>query len=292
MTLPPEQAGFYTRPARMTDAGAAADLLRDAPSDIPGIVAYIQNLLVHVHWAPAYRMRLTPKRRDETNIRSLEDMLALIDRKDGHPLIETRTLYQRMVGNCRHFSVFAVALFRRAGIPARARVGFGAYFRQGTFEDHWVVEFWNDKAWQLLDAQIDAAQRTMLRLDFDTLDVSREKFVIAGDAWTRCRSGRADPKNFGIFDMRGLWFVAGNVLRDFASLNNEEMLPWDVWGPMSPTDAELTPEKLALFDRLAALTLDVDRRFAELRALYNGDATLRVPAEVFNADRKRNEPAR
>ena len=92
--------------------------------------------------------------------------------------------------------------------------------------------------------------------------------------------------------MRGLWFVAGNVLRDFASLNNEEMLPWDVWGPMSATDAELTPDKLALFDRLAALTLDVDRRFAELRALYNGDATLRVPAEVFNADRKRNEPAR
>ena len=38
MTLSPEQAGFYTRPARMTDAGAAADLLRDAPSDIPGMV--------------------------------------------------------------------------------------------------------------------------------------------------------------------------------------------------------------------------------------------------------------
>lgn len=96
----------------------------------------------------------------------------------------------------------------------------------------------------------------------------------------------------GMVEMRVLRFVAGNVLRDLASLNNEEMPPWDVWGPMSPTGAELTPDKLALFDRLAALTLDVDRRFAELRALYDGDATLRVPAEVFNADRKRNEPAR
>ena len=36
---------------------------------------------------------------------------------------------------------------------------------------------------------------------------------------------------YGIFDLRGLWFVAGNVMRDFAALNNMEMLPWDVWAP-------------------------------------------------------------
>jgi hypothetical protein len=51
--------------------------------------------------------------------------------------------------------------------------------------------------------------------------------VIAGDAWARCRAGDADPSAFGIFDMRGLWFIAGNLMRDFAALSNMEMLPRD-----------------------------------------------------------------
>ena len=292
MTLDPQIAAFYTRPARMTDPSGLDALLKDAPSDIPGIVAYVQNLLLHVHWAPAYRMRLTDARKDETNLRSVAEMLELLQRHDGRPLAFVRTLYQRMVGNCRHFSVFAVALLRRAEIAARARCGFGAYFREGSFEDHWVVEYWSGAAWQLLDAQIDAAQRAILRLEFDPLDVPRDKFIVAGDAWMSCREGRTDPQTYGIFDMRGLWFIAGNVLRDFASLNNMEMLPWDVWGPMTGNDSELVPDKIALFDRLALLTLDPDKGFAELRALYEDEGALRVPHEVFNASRQRREEIR
>ena len=30
--------------------------------------------------------------------------------------------------------------------------------------------------------------------------------------------------------MRGLWFIAGNLIRDAAALNNMETLPWDVGG--------------------------------------------------------------
>lgn len=291
MALAADIADFYTRPGRMTDAAALGELLQDAPRGIPGMVAFIQNLLVHAHWAQAYQMKVTPERRDETNVRALKDMLALVQRHDGRPLAAARTIEQHAVGVCRHFSVFGVALFRHAGIPARARVGFGAYFNAGTFEDHWVVEYWNGTSWQLLDAQIDVVQRTKLHINFDTLNVPRDKFIIAGDAWQKCRTGRADPKTFGIFEMRGLWFIAGNVLRDFASLNSEEMLPWDVWGPMIMSDDLLTPEKRALFDRLADITLEPDRHFAELRALYDGDPALRVPAEVFNAERNRLEPA-
>jgi hypothetical protein len=289
VTLAPSVADYFTRPGHMSNPGAAADLLADAPGDIAGTIAFVQNLVVHMHWARAYRIELTAERRDEANIRSLEDMLVLIDRRDARPLAAPRTPDQRMVGNCRHFSLFGTALLRRAGIPARARAGFGGYFNPGTFEDHWVVEHWNGTSWRLLDVQIDATQRALLKLDFDTTDISHEKFVIAGDAWTRCREGRADPKTFGIFDMRGLWFIASNVLRDFASLNGVEMLPWDVWGPMVMSDDLLTPQKLALFDGLAQLTLDVDGRFAELRSLYDADATLKVPAVVFNAERNRTE---
>jgi hypothetical protein len=32
--------------------------------------------------------------------------------------------------------------------------------------------------------------------------------------------------------MHGLWFSAGNLVRDIAALNNRETLPWDFWGAM------------------------------------------------------------
>ena len=88
--------------------------------------------------------------------------------------------------------------------------------------------------------------------------------------------------------MHGLWFIAGNVIRDLAALNNREMLPWDVWGAMSLTDDGLD---LALFDRLATLTRDPDAHVDELRALYAKDPRLTVPATVFNAVLNRSEAA-
>ena len=48
-------------------------------------------------------------------------------------------------------------------------------------------------------------------------------------------------------------------------------------------------DQLALFDRLAALTRAPDASFAELRALYEEDDRLHVPATVFNAVLNRPE---
>ena len=132
-------------------------------------------------------------------------------------------------------------MLRAQGVAARARCGFGAYFEKGKFVDHWVTEYWNEaqKRWVLVDAQLDARQRELFKVTFDPLDVPRDQFLVAGDAWRLCRAARPIPMQFGILDMHGLWFVAGNLIRDVAALNNHEMLPWDVWGAMARSDAEL-----------------------------------------------------
>jgi len=173
---------------------------------------------------------------------------------------------------------------RRSRAVAFAK-GFGAYFVPGRFVDHWVCEVWDAEQgrWLLVDAQLDERQRELFGIDFDVFDVPRDRFLIAGDVWARCRDGAADPALFGILDMAGLWFVAGNLVRDVAALNNVEMLPWDVWGAMPQPDESISRERLAFFDRLAALTHDPDAAFAEVRALYEGDERLRVPPVVFNA---------
>ncbi len=70
--------------------------------------------------------------------------------------------------------------------------------------------------------QLDAFQCAELKIAFDPLDVPRDQFIVGGQAWKLCRSGQADPDQFGIFDMHGLWFVRGDFLRDVAALNKTE----------------------------------------------------------------------
>ena len=134
--------------------------------------------------------------------------------------------------------------------------------------------------------QLDGRQRELFKIGFDPLDVPRDQFLVAGQAWELCRAGKADPDSFAILDMHGRWLIAGNLIRDLAALNNHEMLPWDVWGAMARTDAELD---LPFFDRLAELSHAPDAHADELRAVYQ-DKRIAVPGTVFNAVLNRPDP--
>jgi hypothetical protein len=277
---PADIRAYYIAPGPMTALPAGLD--EDLPRDVAGVFALVQGLVMHPFWAQAYSQTLTREREAQTHIRSAADMLAKVRELDPDSLSVARPHEREFTGNCRHHSVLATALLRRAGMPARARCGFGLYF-DGTPVDHWVVEYWDGAAWKLGDAQLDAVQMAALKPAFDPLDVPRDQFLVGGEAWRRCRSGEADPMSFGIMDMRGLWFVAGNLVRDIAALNNMEMLPWDVWGAamFEPGDTP-TAEMLAALDAAAPLSHEPDAHFDALRALY-GEPDWRVPAQVFNA---------
>jgi len=174
-------------------------------------------------------------------------------------------------------------------VPARARCGFGAYFRPGWFEDHWVAEYWNaaDRRWQLVDAQLDATWRKMIDFDGDPLAMTATEFVTAGHAWQAWRRGELDAARCGLspINEHGAHFIAGNLRLDLASLNKVEMLPWDVWGSGWEPGGQPTDEQLSMFDAVAELTVDPDARFAELRERYESDDSLRMAGTVFNVVR-------
>jgi hypothetical protein len=289
---PPRQVlDFYAQPAAMTAASGWAPLFAALPRDVAGLAGVLQGLAIHEYMASAYGFDIPDERRAESHLRPADRMLERLVALDDRPLADARPPDKRLVGVCRHFTLLFVALLRARGVPARARVGFGSFFNPGHFEDHWVCEWWNagESRWVRSDAQLDDVWYRMLEIDFDVLDVPRDRFLIAGDAWAQWRAGEADPGKFGIAELRGLWFVAGNLVRDAAALNKMEMLPWDVWGAMPRPDETLREESLAFFDRLAALTRAPDAAFAELRQLYESDDRLRVPPTVFNAVRQRPE---
>jgi Transglutaminase-like superfamily len=281
----PEILAFYLGDGPMTSDATHAALFAALPDDIASLTRVMHGLLLHQHVAPAYGQKLSGERLAEPHIRSVRKMIDQLLAHDARALTAARPPEKRLVGVCRHFTTLFVTALRAKGHAARARCGFGAYFEPGKFIDHWVCEYWNEpqSRWILVDAQIDDVQRGLFKPDFDLLDVPRDRFIIAGEAWRQCREGLEDASKFGIMQMNGLWFIAGNVLRDFAALNNVEMLPWDVWGPMLRPGETASAAQLALLDRLAALTRTPDESFTALRELYQGDSNLRVPATVFNA---------
>lgn len=274
---------FYSTPGRMTDPGPHASLFNGLPTDIPSLVRIVQNNIIHVFWAERYGVQLTDEKMDTLQLRSVRRKLALMA-EGGRPLTAERQPAERQVGNCRDFSTLLVSMLRCQGVPARARCGFGTYFRPGHYEDHWVVEYWNEGQgrWVMVDSQLDAFQQEALGIDFDPLDMRPGAFVLAGEAWQMCRRGEANPDDFGIFDMRGMEFIRGNVVRDLLSLNKVEILPWDWYFGYLNEEAvneENHDQTYALFDRVSALTLGGDASFAELRELYETDANWRIPAD-------------
>jgi transglutaminase superfamily protein len=292
--VPQTQLEYYAQSSSMTALGEHAERVASLPHDVAGLARIIQGLVVHEYVAADfYGFPIPEQRRSESHVRPAQRLLDEILAIDSRPLSVARPAEKRLVGVCHHPMLLLVAILRAQGVPARARCGFGSYFNPGFFEDHWVCEYWNATAgrWALADPQFDQVWCERLHIDHNTLDVPRDRFLVASDAWIECRADANDPAKFGIFrgDMRGLWFIAGDLVRDAAALNKVEMLPWDVWGGMLRPNEKLNEDQLVFFDQLAALTSDPDESFDDLRALYATDERVRMPGTVFNAILNRPE---
>jgi hypothetical protein len=294
LAMNPDIHQFYGIQSPLSSPGRHAALFDALPSDAAGINRTVQGLLIHEHVAKDfYGVDLTEKRRAESHIRPVEKIVDAILALDSHPLSLARAPEKRLAGICRHFALLAVTMFRARGIPARMRCGFGTYFNPPFFEDHVVCEYWKaaQNRWVLVDPQFDAVWLKHFDLDHDILDVPRDRFLVSAEAWRRCRNGDAAPARFGIafHDLRGLWFVAGSLVREVAALNKHELLPWDMWGAQPGINASLDAGALAFFDRLAELAIAPDENFGELRKVYAGDDRLRLTGTVYNAQRRRDE---
>ena len=273
----------FVQQGRMSDPGIYASLYENLPTSISELVKLVQGITIHVFWAERYGLKIPPERMDELQLRSMERRLARTIELDPRPLDKARTIDKKLIGNCRDHSLLLASLLRHQGIPARARCGFGAYFLPDHFEDHWVTEYWNQEQsrWVMVDAQLDELQCDVMKIPFNTLDVPRDQFIVGGKAWQMCRSGEQDADKFGIFDMHGLGFVRGNLVRDVASLNKMELLPWDCWGVILSEQLD-NSDDLSMLDEVAALTAGDVPNFEAVRSLYESDPRLHVSGSLVS----------
>lgn len=278
--------GYYASQSRVTDPGSPGALLADMSGDVADLRDVARGLVIHYR---AQRALIAAERLPEIDTRYADAMLSRLHELRAGPLTEPRAPDERLVGCCRDFTVLLVAIARANRLPARARVGFASYFEPGLMIDHVVAEVWDDRAgrWRLIDAQLaDDHLDPTDGAGLDPLDLARDRFMVAGEAWRRCRAGTADPDRFLVGSdvehpqTRGWPYLRHNLVHDLAALNKVEMLLWDGWGLADRPTAD--DADLALLDRVAGATATPDPDLDELRGLYEEHSQLRVPSTVVS----------
>jgi len=260
----------FASPGALTSlAGVDARVLADLPDDPVGLCRVASGLVIQPHDASA--AGVPGARLEERQIRPASRIVAALLAQRDAPLTEGREPATRVVGTCRHFAVLSTALLRHRGIAARARCGFATYFQAGQGLDHWVTEYRDGDRWVRIDSEalpLPVLQRPE--------DLRPGEFLTGGEAWSAYRAGEIDAATFGVWGTEnfGPAEIRGNAVRDLASLNRLEMLPWDEWGRM---EASYKGETGADYDRL----MDRIATTEDPEALYHDVPELQVPSALI-----------
>jgi hypothetical protein len=269
----------YAMAGPMTDLSgvspAALASLAQLPADPSSICWHVHSLVIQPHDAAAAGVRAD--RIAEKDIRPAAMLVEILTALDPAPLHLPRAADLRVVGTCRHFAVLTCALLRYRGIPARARCGFATYFKPGLGLDHWITEYraGGTGRWTRVDTEV-LGQSILSKPE----DVPTGAFLTGGEAWAAYRAGDVDAATFGVHGTEnfGPAEIRGNAIRDLASLNKVETLPWDEWGRMAESYRGATGDDYdQLIDQIAVVCADSDP--AAVASLYARDE-LRVPSAV------------
>jgi hypothetical protein len=302
----PAGPGFWAHQGAVTDPGAQGPALDLLPADVATLLEVSRQLVFHYRAGGGFAEHgIAPGRLAEVDTRYADAMLERLVELGGpptrRPAGRPRPAAQRLVGCCRDFTVLFVAMARRRGIAARARVGFAAYFEPGWLMDHVIAEVWEPAGsrWRMVEPEIGHGH--VVGLDgsvLDVADVPARLFLTGGQAWQQARAGHLDADSFVVApdlpvpDTRGWPYLRHNLVHDLAALNKQEMLLWDDWGvlndPLAPGGLP-DPGTLALLDGLAELLVEPDPAPAELRR-WGAREGFAVPSRVTSYSPLHEQP--
>jgi len=247
---------FYASQSIYSEPGPYREILMHGGVEPKSTARWISSFMQHPRGAESKERGFRPEQVADLGLRSVEEILSVVAKRD---LLEGHSAQPKVGGVCRDFALLALSRFRQRGIPARLRVGFADYLVPGYWEDHWLCEWRHGGRWKRLDVEFAAIGG----VSFDTLDVPRERFLTASEAWYRIKDEPEIAKRFGVSSLNlcGEWFVAGSLLREVAALRKLELKPWDYWGlskDLSPVSTELSQQARTTFEQLASRLENAD----------------------------------
>lgn len=243
----------WTGHSAMSGLGRYEGTAAKLPAGVAALNRVVQGVIIHTDWLHAYGVDPSRFERVSRDTLPVAERLALVLDGDDRELAANRAPAQRSVGTCRDFALMLCAFLRSKGTAARVRCGFADYFTDG-WEDHWVCEYWDPESqcWRLGDAQLDDTLREKRGIAFDPADTPRQRFMTAGQAWTACRAGTCNPASFGHGEVKGLWFIKVNVVRDHYAVNNRETSVWDSWRAAPGPKRMVSDQDFSWLDEIAA----------------------------------------
>lgn len=278
----------------VTEPGPAVAAIDELPGDLAALRQASSQLVFHYRAGGDFAANGVPAgRMAEIDTRYADLMFGRVLERGAPTLAWDRSPRDRLVGCCRDSTVLFLTLARHHGIPARARVGFAAYFHPGWLADHVVAEVWDEREgrWRLIDPEGNAAWTPEVNgRPVDWLDLTDDQFVTGPRAWQAARAGTSDPERHVVAPaldipvLRGWPYIAHNVIHDLAALNKTEMLLWDSWGMQLSHGPGPVPEAdAAVLDEVCAVTADPGSDQGVLAKLGSRDG-LRVPPAVTSFD--------
>jgi hypothetical protein len=283
-----EALAFYAAQSTYSDPGALAGVCAGLPHDPAELARISRDLLIHRLEGDLFgHTHPTDRLHNDAEARYIDDTLSILVARNAAPLSVRRDPADRFVGTCRDFTLLHCSFLRHAGIPARVRIGFADYWGSSFHGDHVVTEYWDaERGWLLADAQLaDPFVSGHWKVDFDPMDVPRDRFLVAGEAWRAIREQGADERTFGLHAPQegpfwGERYVAGSIRLDLAALNKVETLLWDVWGEDEGEPGTPLPEPSRKFyDGVAPIVSD-EISFQAARKLFAENELLRTPQTV------------
>lgn len=256
LQMPPTAADWAAHtPA--SDPGEFAALLEAVPPDPATIATVARNLIAHY---VGLRTELPVETRTDIHLRRLADRLAVDQDRHRRPLDAPRPVGGRLQGCCRDHTLFAVAVLRQHGVPARSRVGFAGYFEPRWHHDHVVAEYHDGVRWIRFDPELEPDTDAVP----DPLDLdsgAHAPFATAAEVFLAMRRGDLDPGRYGVAPgspLAGEPFVIGEVLYEVAHRYGDEVLLWDVWGALIDVDHGTPGDAVDMIADVAGLLVAAD----------------------------------
>lgn len=287
---------FYKNVSMYTNYGTYKEYFKSLPDDLEELTKLINDQ--YIHRVVLFRSYLkNNKIKDEYpwyKYRSHDDVLLTVPsitaelfRLDSKGFTHGRENKNKVIITCRYASILLASILKAKGYSARVRSGFGKYFYEDKYIDHWLVEYYNEDSdkWILVDT--DKIKCSMFK-NYKNTDVNRSYYYTAAQAWLEVRRGKENVDKFlhGNY-IKGLDMLARSLFYDFHSLMNDEIsyMFFPTFIDEKSEFFRLSVDELKEFDDLATLMLDPDKNFDELRYLFDNDKKFRAINTPIMSDR-------
>lgn len=289
---------FYKGTSLYTDLGLYKDFAKSLPNNIEKLCLLQRNQIIHPFDLSNENMRKDknscygdmtkiPKTAlcyENDLLPTAQAMLAELLRRDKNYSLN-RKIEDKIHICCREQAILLASILKAKNFSTRVRSGFTKYVNTSgkTAGDHWITEYYDleKEKWTLVDADMyfNADVLNEYHINFNLLDIPRDKFIFGAEAYLGLRTGKfkdkeiyyaSSPLTIGInASIHGLFY-------DFHSLMNNEIIFLHLPKYIVDKNFKLSEKEYRELDQLANLMLEPDKNFEKLLEIWNKQEKFRI----------------